>query len=65
MAGRINYPYTTKYVKGKLDDKMHGINFKKSSNEYLNRLLVMYARLGLLSETPVIDDKGRRWFLSI
>lgn len=29
MEGRINYPYTTKYVEGKLDDQVHGINFKK------------------------------------
>ncbi|RKS84415.1 hypothetical protein DES39_2178 [Orbus hercynius] len=58
-VGRIDYPYTSKYVEGKLDDFGFGLNREKKRNENLNQRLAMYARLGLLSETAAVDDNGQ------
>ncbi|RKS84352.1 hypothetical protein DES39_2184, partial [Orbus hercynius] len=58
-VGRIDYPYTSKYVEGKLDDFGFGLNREKKRNENLNQRLAMFARLGLLSETAALDDNGQ------
>ncbi|RKS84416.1 hypothetical protein DES39_2179, partial [Orbus hercynius] len=56
-VGRIDYPYTTKEVTGKLDE--YGYNRFIDGNNILNKRLAMFARLGLLSETAALDDNGQ------
>ncbi|RKS84818.1 hypothetical protein DES39_2035 [Orbus hercynius] len=56
-VGRIDYPYTTKEVTGKLDE--YGYNRFIDGNNILNKRLAMFARLGLLSETAAVDDNGQ------
>lgn len=59
IVGRINYPYTTKYITGE-ENNQSGLSaeLRKERNESLNERLAMLARLELFSETPAIDDKG-------
>lgn len=58
IVDKIDYPYTTKYIEGDLDEDS-AISFKKKLNESLNKRLAMFARLGLLSEQPAEDENGQ------